>query len=76
MDQATSPYQEVLWHVGKRGKGANLDCRVGVRARSHHQEAPQLGCLALHFVTGLFSHPLRENPFKQGLFQCQAYPGG
>jgi len=76
MDQATSPYQEVLRHIRERRQGANLDRRVGVRAGSHHQEAPQPGCLALHFVTGVFSHPVRENPFKQGPFRQQAYSGG
>jgi len=76
MDQATSPYQEVLRHVRECRQGVNLGRRVGVRAGSYHQEAPQLGCLALHFVTGIFSHPFRKNPFKQGSFRYQAYPGG
>jgi hypothetical protein len=76
MDQATSPYQEILRHVKECRQAANLDRRVGVRAGSHHQEAPQPGCLALHFVTGLFSHPFRENSSQKGLIQYQAYPEG
>jgi len=50
--------------------------RVGVRAGSHHQKAAQPGCFALHFVTGIFSHPFRGNPFKQELFQYQVDSGG
>ena len=76
MDQATSPYQEVLRHLRERRQGANLDRRVGVRSGSQQHEASQPGCLALNFVTGIFSHPFRQDPFKQGPFQYQANSGG
>ena len=75
MDQATSPHQEVLRHIGERRKSANLDRRVGICARGHHKETSRPGCLALHFVTGIFGHPVRENPFKRRLFRHQTYPG-
>ena len=68
MDQATSPYQEVFRHIRERRESTNLDRRVGVCARGDHQKAPRPGCFSLHFATGVFSHPFREKPFKQGLF--------
>jgi hypothetical protein len=40
------------------------------------EKAPRPGCLALHFVTGIFGHPVRENPFKQGLFRHNVHFGG
>lgn len=56
MDQATSPYQEVLRHIGECREGANLDCGVGICAHRHHQKTPRLAALALHFATGIFCH--------------------
>ena len=71
MDQTTPPDQEVLRHIGKCREGADLDCRVGLCPRRHHQKTPQLEALALHFATGIFRHPVRENPFNQGLSRSQ-----
>ena len=61
MDQAASAYQEVLRHIGERGEVANLDRRVGLCPRRHRQEAPQSRGLALHFITDLVGHSLRED---------------
>lgn len=69
MDQAASAHQEVLWHLGERCKGTDMDRCIGIRARGHCQETTQSGCLALHFATDFLRHPVRENPFKQGLFR-------
>lgn len=71
MDQATSAHQEVLWHFRECRQGADLDRGIGIRARGHCQKAAQPGCLALHIATDFFRHPVRENPFKQGLFRYQ-----
>lgn len=76
MNQAISPHQEDLRHVRERRQGENLDPYVDVHTGSHHQEALHPGRLALHFVTGIFSHAVRENPFNQGSFHQQSYPGG
>ncbi len=67
MDQATSAHQKVLWQLRECSEGADLDRRVGIRARGNRQEATQPKCLALHITTDLFGHPVRENPFKQGV---------
>ena len=64
VDQTASADQVVLWHIGERREVADLDRRLGVRARGHHQKAPQPGCLALHIATDLFGHAVRENPVK------------
>ncbi len=64
MDQATSTHKAVLRNLGERSEGPNMDGGLNVRARSHHQEAAQPGCLALHFITDIFNHSFRENPFK------------
>jgi hypothetical protein len=41
MDQATSSYQSLLRHLRERRQNPNLDCRLGLRARRHRQEATQ-----------------------------------
>ncbi len=76
VDQAASAYQGVLRHLGERREDANLDRRLGLRARGHRQKAPQAGRLALHFATDIFTHPLRENPFKQGPSRYQLQTRG
>src|SRR4029434_6964104 len=41
MDQAASSYQSLLRHLRERRQNPNLDCRLGLRARRHRQEATQ-----------------------------------
>ena len=69
MDQATSPHQKVLRHVRERRESANLDRRVGICAHvAIIKKRLNLDVFALHFVTGVFSHLVRENPFKRRTF--------
>ena len=69
MDQATFTNQKILRHIGERGEDTNMDRSLGVCAGSHYQKASQSGCFALHFITDLLDHFVRENPFKQRLSQ-------
>ena len=39
MDQAASSYQTVLRDFRDRGKDADLDCRVDIRAGGHREKA-------------------------------------
>ena len=61
VDQAASSHQTVLRHLGERGEDADLDRRLGLRSRRHHQEASRPGRLALHFATDPLGHAFREN---------------
>src|SRR3989338_6139309 len=61
VDQAASAYQEVLRQFRECGEVANLDRHVGLYPRRHRQEAPQSGRLALHIVTDIVAHPIRED---------------
>ena len=61
MDQAAFAYQEVLRQFRECGEIANLDRSVGLCPRGYRQEAPQLGRLALHFVTDIVGHLVRED---------------
>ena len=54
MDQAASPDQGILWNLGERGEDADMDRRVGLRARRHHPEATEAGRLPLHIDAGVF----------------------
>ena len=58
MDQAASAYQKILRQLRECGEVTNLDRCVSLCPRRHHQEAPQSGRLALHFVTDFFGHPV------------------
>ena len=59
--QAASAYQKILRQLGECGEVANLDRHVGLCPRCHRQEATQSGRLALHFVTDIVPHPIRED---------------
>ena len=61
VDQAAFAYQEVLRQFRECGEIANLDRGVGLCPRGYRQEAPQLGRFALHFVTAIVSHAVRED---------------
>ena len=69
MNQAASSYQAVLRHLAERREDANLDRHVGLRAGRHCQEEASLGRIALHFATDFLSDTVRENPFKQRVFE-------
>ena len=73
MDQAAPAHQEVLRHLSERCEIANLGGGIGIRSCGHHQKAARSGCLALHIVTGVFSHFVRENAVKQRLFRNQLH---
>ena len=64
---AAGAYQEVLRQLRKCGTFANLDRRVGLCARRHHQEEVATGRLALHFATDFVGHPFRENALPASL---------
>jgi Transposase DDE domain len=61
LDQAASSNQTLLRYFGKRGEIPNLDCRVRLCPRGHHQEAPQSRRFALYTSTDSFRHPFRED---------------
>ncbi len=67
VDQAASSYQEVLRQFRECGEVTNMDRRVGLCPRRHRQEASQSGRFALHFVTDIFTDPVRENAHTAGL---------
>jgi len=67
VDQAASADQAVLRHVRECGQVANLDRRVGLCPRRHHQKAPQPSGFALHIATDSFGQRFRKNPVKQGI---------
>jgi hypothetical protein len=69
MDQAASSYQTVLRYVGKCGQDANLDRRVGLCPRGYRQETPQSGRFALHFVTDIVGHVVREDALAASVFE-------
>ena len=58
---AAFAYQEVLRQFRECGEIANLDRGVGLCPRGYRQEAPQLGRFALHFVTAIVGHSVRED---------------
>lgn len=66
VDPAASADQAVLRHVRECGDVANLDRRVGLGPRRHHQKAPQTSGFALHIATDSFGHPVRENARSAG----------
>ena len=68
MDQAAPAYQEVLRHLRKCRESTNLGGRVRLLAGRHRQKTIEPGGFALHFVTDLIAHAIRENPVKQGTF--------
>lgn len=41
----------------------------GLRAGRHRQEEASPGRLSVHFATGFLGHTVRENPFKQGVYE-------
>src|SRR5690606_33631081 len=75
MDQTTSSHQNILRDVGECRENTNLDSGFRIRPGCHYQKAPQSRRLALHFITGLFSHTLRENSFKSRLSRQYRFAG-
>src|SRR5271166_2458193 len=63
MDQTASADQTLLRDIRKCREDPNLDRRLGLRPRRHHQEAARPGRLALHTATDPLGHPLRENAY-------------
>jgi hypothetical protein len=69
MDQAKPANQDLLRHLGERSQSPNLDCRVDLCARRHHEEAAQNRGQSLHNFTGLERHHLRKNAFIAGTYR-------
>ena len=46
-----------FYGTSKCREGADLDCRVGLCPRSHHQKTPQLEAFSLHFACRYFPSP-------------------
>lgn len=69
VDQATSPHQAFLRHIRERREVPDLDCRLGLRAGGHCQEAFESRCLALHFVTDFVADLVRENAVTTGTYE-------
>lgn len=76
MDQTTSSHQNILRDVGECRENTNLDGGFRIRPGCHYQKAPQSRRFALHFITGIFSHPVRENPFKSRISRQHPFAGG
>jgi hypothetical protein len=72
-DQNAFARKGILRNLGKCSKVANLDRSVGLRARHHHQKAPQFLSQPVRNATDLESQLVRENPFGYSVF---AYPDG
>src|SRR5208283_3081359 len=54
--------QVILWHLRERGEIADLDRRLGLRARRDRQEAARPLAQPLRNPTDSESQPVRENP--------------
>ena len=61
MDQTASAHQKILWQFRECSQVTNMDRHFGLCPRCHRQETPQSGCLALHFITDIVPHAVREN---------------
>jgi hypothetical protein len=73
VDQAASPDQEILRHVGQRRENANLDRSFRLRPGRHRQEAPRPGRLPLHIAADFLRHPFRENADAAGSFRNEVH---
>ena len=62
----------ILRNLGKRSQVADLDRRVGLRARRHHQKAPEPLAQPVRNATDFKPQPVRENPAGYSAF---AYSG-
>ena len=68
VDQAAFAYQEVLRQFREFGEVANMDRGFSLCARCYRQEAPQSGRLALHFITDIVAHSVRENALATSVY--------
>ena len=77
MDQATLENQGILWHYRKRSENSNLDCHLGLCARSHPEKAPQYRPQSLHNSTDFERYIVRENAHFTSSYkeQLQRYGG-
>lgn len=63
VDQTAPENQSFLRNLRECSEESDLDCHLGLRARSHHQKAAQARNRALHNSTDFEPYPFRENPF-------------
>ena len=73
LDQNAFAREGILWNLGKRCEVANLDRCVGLRARRHHQKAPQTVSQPVRNATDIEPQPVRENSAGYSAF---AYSDG
>ena len=62
----------ILRHLGKCGQVENLDLRVSLRARRHHQEASQPVAQPVRTATDFEPQRVRENPVDRALSRIPA----
>ncbi len=68
MDQTTLTHQEILRHFCECLEDTNLDCDLGLRARSDRQKGTATGGQSLQNATDLQRLYFRENPHFTGSF--------
>jgi len=66
VDQATSAYQALLWHLGERCADANLDRYQRLCAGGDHQEGTSIGRVAAYVATDFVAHAFRETAAATG----------
>jgi hypothetical protein len=64
VDQTKPAHQEFLRHIRKCGENTNLDCRVCLCSRCHHQKTPQHTDQPLYNATNFERHGIRQNAFN------------
>ena len=72
VDQAASPNQGLLWHIGERREDPNLDCDLRLRAGRYRQETSEPRKKPLHNFTDFERHLIRESALVTGTFPCQS----
>jgi hypothetical protein len=63
MDQTTSAYQSILWHIGKRGQDTSLDCGLNLRLGRNYQKTIESKTEPLHNSTDFQRDDIRENAY-------------
>ena len=61
MDQAKSPDEDFLWHLGECRQDSNMDSCVGLCARGNHEKTAKYSGQSLHNFTGTQRLCFREN---------------
>ena len=68
MDQTAFAYQEVLRQFRECGEVTDMDRGFSLCPRRYRQETTQSGCFALHVITDIVAHPVREIALAAGVY--------